>query len=152
MIEAPPERCFDVSLSVQLHLDSTAQTGERVVAGPTSGLMALGDTITWEARHFGRRRRMTVRITGWDRPRWFRDEMVDGPLRKLSHDHRFEEASSGTLMRDKFEFATAFPPLDRLVLERHFRRLLELRNDIIRRAAEGDGWRRYVTSSPSAAS
>lgn len=121
-----------------------------MVAGPTSGLLSLGDTVTWEARHFGRRRRMTVRITGWDRPRWFRDEMVDGPLRRLRHDHRFEDASGGTLMRDEFEFATVFPAFDRLVLEPHFRRLLELRNETIRRAAEGEGWRSYVTSAPPA--
>ena len=93
---------------------------------------------------------MTVRITGWDRPRWFRDEMVGGPLRKLCHDHRFEPADGGTLMHDEFEFATAFAPFDLLVLERHFRRLLEFRNDTIRRAAEGDAWRRYVTTTQSA--
>ncbi len=93
---------------------------------------------------------MTVRVTSWDRPRWFRDEIVTGPMRRLCHEHRFETTSGGTLMRDEFEFATRFPPLDKLVLERHFRRLLERRNDTIRRAAEGDGWRRYVTISPAA--
>jgi hypothetical protein len=34
-IAAPVERCFDLSLSVDLHLRSAANTGERVVAGPT---------------------------------------------------------------------------------------------------------------------
>jgi ligand-binding SRPBCC domain-containing protein len=115
-----------------------------VVAGPTTGLLGLGDSITWEARHFGRRRRMTVRITGWDRPRWFRDEMLSGPLRRLRHDHHFESADGGTLMRDEFGFRTCFPPFDRLVRERHFRRLLERRNATIRDAAEGDGWREYL--------
>ena len=143
-ISAPPERCFDLSLSVELHLDSTAHTGERIVLGPEKGLLGLGETITWEARHIGRRRRLTIRITGCDRPRWFRDEMVAGPLRRLCHDHRYEPRIDGTLMRDEFEFATALPPFDRLVLERHFRRLLVLRNETIRRAAEGDGWRRYL--------
>jgi len=47
-------------------------------------------------------------------------------------------------MRDELEFATAFAPFDRLVLERHFRRLLERRNETIRRAAESDGWRAYL--------
>jgi ligand-binding SRPBCC domain-containing protein len=74
--------------------------------------------------------------------------MIAGPLRRLCHDHRFEDADGLTLMRDEFEFATGFPPFDRLVLERHFRRLLELRNETIRRAAEGNDWRRYVTPAP----
>jgi hypothetical protein len=42
-IAAPPERCFDLSLSVELHLDSTAATRERAIAGRTSGVLALGD-------------------------------------------------------------------------------------------------------------
>jgi ligand-binding SRPBCC domain-containing protein len=150
LVDAPPERCFDLSLSVDLHLDSTADTGERVVLGRRSGLLGSGETVTWEAGHFGRRRRMTVQIVGCDRPRWFRDEIVAGPLRRLRHDHRFEQAGDGTLMRDEFEFATAFPPFDRLVLERHFRQLLERRNETIRRAAESDDWRRYVTPAPRA--
>ena len=85
-----------------------------------------------------------MRVTSYDRPRSFRDEMVDGPLRRMRHDHSFEPVDGGTVMRDEFEFATAFLLFDRLLLERHFRRLLELRNETIRRAAEGDGWRRYL--------
>lgn len=91
-----------------------------------------------------------MQITGLDRPQWFRDEMVAGPLRRMSHEHRFEPAGDATVMHDRFEFASAFPLLDRLVLERHFRKLLERRNETIRRAAESDGWRRYVTNAPPA--
>ena len=52
-IHAPIERCFDLSLSVELHLASTAHTGERAVAGVTTGVMGPGDWVTWEARHLG---------------------------------------------------------------------------------------------------
>jgi ligand-binding SRPBCC domain-containing protein len=120
-IGAPPERCFDLSLSVDLHLASTARTEERVA----------------------------VRITGYDRPRMFRDEMVTGPFRRMRHDHRFEAAHGGTRMHDEFEFSTVFPPLDALVLAPHLRRLLVLRNETIRHAAEGDGWRRYLGETSS---
>jgi ligand-binding SRPBCC domain-containing protein len=143
-IAAPRERCFDLSLSVDLHLDSTVHTKERVVSGPTGGLLGPDETITWEARHFGRTRRLTVQITGFDRPRWFCDEMVSGPLRRMRHDHRFEPGEGGTWMRDEFEFATLAPPFDRLVLARHFRRLLGLRNELIRKTAESDGWQRHL--------
>ena len=82
VIAAPLERCFDLSLSVDVHLESTAHTDERVVAGPMSGVLALGDEITWEARHLGRRRQLAMRVSAYDRPRMFRDELVRGPLRK----------------------------------------------------------------------
>ncbi len=53
-INAPVEVCFRASLDVGLHLGSAASTGERVVAGRTSGVCELGDEITWEARHRSR--------------------------------------------------------------------------------------------------
>ncbi len=143
LITAPPERCFDLSLSVDVHLLSTAETRERVVAGPTSGVLGAGDAITWEARHLGRWRRLTVRITEYDRPRMFRDEMVGGPFRRMRHDHRFEGGDGCTRMYDDFRFAV-FAPLDVLVLGPHLRRLLLARNELIRRLAEGDGWRTYL--------
>jgi ligand-binding SRPBCC domain-containing protein len=144
-VAAPPERCFDLSRSVELHVASAAATGERVVAGPTSGLLAPGEIVTWEARHLGLRRRLTVQITGYERPNFFRDEMVSGPLRRMRHEHWFEAQADGTRMRDAFEFASVFPLLDALVLEPHLRKFLVARNETIRRVAESDEWRRYLT-------
>ena len=135
-IAAPRERCFDLSLSVDVHLESTVDTGERVVTGPTSGLLRLGDEITWEARHLGRRRQLAMRVSAYDRPRMFRDELVRGPLRKLVHDHFFEQLAQGTEMRDVFEFDSGIRLLDALVLARHFRRLLVRRNETIKSLAE----------------
>ena len=62
-INAPIERCFDLSLNVDLHRHSVAQTHERPVAGVTSGMMKLGDTMTWEAVHFGIKQHLTSQIT-----------------------------------------------------------------------------------------
>jgi ligand-binding SRPBCC domain-containing protein len=135
-IGALPERCFDFSLSVELHLESTARTWERAVGGVTSGTLALGDRVTWEARHLGKRRRMTVEITRYDRPRSFRDEQVDGPFRRFVHDHRFEQDGTGTCMRDELEFGSLLGPLDRVVLVPHLRRLLLERNALIKQRAE----------------
>jgi ligand-binding SRPBCC domain-containing protein len=135
-IDAPPERCFDLSRSIELHLEAAASTGERAVGGVTSGLLGAGDTVTWEARHLGRWWRLTVRIATYDRPRFFRDEQVHGPFRRLVHDHLFEPADGGTLMRDVFEFSSGLPLLDRVVLAPHLRRFLVRRNELIRRRAE----------------
>ena len=144
LIAAPRERCFDLSLSVDVHLESTVHTGERVVAGPTSGVLALGGEITWEARHLGRRRRLSTTISAYERPRMFRDELVRGPLRKLVHDHFFEAVGQGTEMHDVFEFESSVRLVDSLVLAQHFRRLLLRRNETIKRLAESDGWRRFL--------
>jgi hypothetical protein len=144
LIGAPSDRCFDLSLSVDVHLESTVQTGERVVGGPPSGVLGPDDEITWEARHLGRRRRLSMRISAYERPRMFRDELVYGPLRALVHDHFFEPVGEETEMRDIFEFESAFRLVDSLVLTTHFRRLLLRRNATIKRLAESDDWRRVL--------
>jgi ligand-binding SRPBCC domain-containing protein len=143
-IAAPPERCFDLSLSVELHLESAAGTGERVVGGVSAGLLGPGDNVTWEARHLGRRHRLSMTISAYDRPHMFRDELVRGPFRRLVHDHFFDPVEHGTLMRDVFEFSSRFAPLDDLVLRPHLHRFLVRRNEVIRNLAETDGWRDYI--------
>ncbi len=82
-INAPIERCFDLSLSVDLHRYSVAHTHERPVAGVTSGVMKLGDTVTWEAVHFGIKQHLTSKITAYERPYRFTDEMVRGAFQEL---------------------------------------------------------------------
>ena len=103
-IDAPLERCFDLSLSVDLHHHSVAHTHERPVAGVTSGVMKLGDTVTWEAVHFGVKQHLTSKITAYERPYRFTDEMVRGVFREMTHLHEFVLQPTGTLMIDLFAF------------------------------------------------
>lgn len=69
-IDAPAEICFDLSRSIDLHLDSTAETGERAVAGITSGLIGLDEQVTWRAHHVWWQE-LTSKITAFDRPNYF---------------------------------------------------------------------------------
>ncbi len=43
---APIEVCFDLARDTTIHQQSVAHTGERLVAGPASSLLVLGDTMT----------------------------------------------------------------------------------------------------------
>jgi ligand-binding SRPBCC domain-containing protein len=88
-IAAPIERCFDLARSVDLHRDSVVHTGERAIAGVTTGLMRMGDWVTWEAKHFGVRQRLTSRIIAYERPVRFVDEMVSGAFKRFAHVHEF---------------------------------------------------------------
>jgi len=139
-IHAPIERCFDLSLNVDLHRHSVAHTQERPIAGVTAGLMKLGDTVTWEAVHFGVRQRLTSKITSYERPYRFTDEMVQGAFQEMKHLHEFVSQSSGTLMIDVFAFRAPFGLLgwlaEKLVLTRYMKRLLLIRNKYLKQVAE----------------
>ena len=130
-INAPPAACFDIARRVDAHLESARATRERAVGGVTSGLLNLGDEVTWRARHFGVTQELTSRIVAFDRPRHFRDEMVRGAFRRLVHDHYFEPIPAGTRMVDVFDFTVPLGFLgaaaDRLILTAYLRRFLEAR-------------------------
>jgi ligand-binding SRPBCC domain-containing protein len=120
-----------------------AHTGESAVAGKTSGLIGLGEEVTWRARHFGVTHEHCSRITAYDRPRHFRDSMVRGRFKVFEHDHFFEPAALGqTRMRDVLVFHSPFGifgrAVDNFVMARYLRGLLERRNEVIRVAAESD--------------
>lgn len=67
-IHAPVEVCFDLSRNIDLHVISTEHTGERAVAGVTSGLIGLGESVTWKVKHFGVWQHLSSRITEYERP------------------------------------------------------------------------------------
>ena len=140
LVKAPPAACYALALNVQAHLHSTRQTGERVLAGPASGQLQLGDVVTWEARHFGIRQRLTVKITAATPPHHFRDELVRGAFKTLRHDHYFEAVEGGTRMRDVFEFSSPFGIIgrlvDRLFLRRYLTSFLQTRNAALKEALD----------------
>lgn len=140
LIAASQERCFDLSLDVDQHMGSMSRTGERAVAGVTSGMLGPGDTVTWQARHFGVPWRLTVRITEFERPHRFIDEQVRGAFAWMTHTHRFTPVEGGTLMADEFRYDVPLGWLgamvDKLALERYMRKLLSARNEYLKLVAE----------------
>jgi ligand-binding SRPBCC domain-containing protein len=127
----PADRLFDVSLSIDEHLASMTQSGERAVGGVTSGQIGLGETVTWRARHFGIWFTMTSRVTTLDRPHRFVDEQVQGPFASFRHVHDYATDGDVTVMTDAITVASPLlgTVAERLVLVPYLRRLIRKRND-----------------------
>jgi len=139
-IAAPMELCFDLARDVDAHVKTSSSTGERVVAGKTSGLLELGDIVTFEAVHFGVRQRLTSRIVEFDRPRRFVDEMVKGAFASLRHVHEFEVDGSSVRMRDTLTWRSPLGVLgvlaDKLFVEGHMRAFITGKQLELKRYAE----------------
>lgn len=150
-IAAPVDRVFDLCRSIEAHTESTSRSDERAIGGRTSGLIGLGEHVTWSARHFGIRWRLTSRIVAFDRPRHFRDSMVEGVFARFDHDHWFHPDGDGTRAVDRFDYTSPLGVLgrlaDALVVRRHLERFLEERMQTIRRLAESDGWRQFLPTA-----
>lgn len=155
-IAAPIERVFDLARSIDAHMASTEGSNERAVAGRTSGLIEDGDTVTWEAKHFGITQRVSVRVTEFDRPRLFADEMVSGAFASMHHTHRFISSGEGTTMKDEFRFSAPFGFLGRIAegffLTGYMRRFLAKRAAELKAIAESEAWRNYLEKKGEQAS
>lgn len=149
-IAAPPERVFDLARSIDAHQQSAEGTNERAIAGVTQGLIGMGDEVTWQARHFGIKQKLRVRVSGFERPFRFQDIMVSGAFKSMKHDHEFIAQPPGTLMVDRFEFESPFGILgrivDRVFLAGYMRRFLVRRNRVLKTLAESGDWKKYVAS------
>ncbi len=147
-IEAPIERVFDLSRSIDAHQESTEGSGEVAIDGVTSGLISYGEEVEWEARHLGARRRHRSRITEFDRPRYFRDEMVAGEFRHFKHDHFFLAENDSTLVFEFLDFRAPFGFLglvvDEVVLRSYLTSFLKRRNEFLKEAAESDRWQGFL--------
>ena len=148
VINAPIERCFDLSRSVDVHLLSTAQTHEKAIAGVTKGLMNKGEQVTWRAKHFGIYQKLTTLILEMDTPVSFIDIQLKGAFKKLHHTHLYEQQGEQTIMKDIFVFESPMGILgkviNRLILTNYMKRFLIARNLRIKSVAESNEWQKYL--------
>ncbi|AFM06352.1 hypothetical protein Fleli_4056 [Bernardetia litoralis DSM 6794] len=144
-ISSSQEIVFDLSRSIDLHKISTQKTNEEAIAGITTGLINLEESVTWRAKHFGIYQKLTSKITAFERPHSFIDEMVKGAFKSFKHQHIFKKTENLIEMIDIFEYKSPlgiFGKLaDTIFLEIYMTNLLKERNQIIKEFAESDKWK-----------
>lgn len=140
LIHAPAEVCFDLMRDIRVHPETAADSGERAVAGVTDGMIGLGQTVSFEGRHFGINQRLRVQVTEFERPRRFVDAMVEGRFAEFFHVHEFEPSGHSTLMRDTLiwsvPYGLAGRLFDVLLLRRHLEKFVRQRNSRLKELAE----------------
>ena len=126
----------------------TKETDEKAIAGRTSGLIELGETVTWRAKHLGIYQKLTVKIIEFDRPNMFTDAMLDGAFKEMKHTHRFYPLETGTKMIDEFEFLSPFGFLgkvvDSLFLTKYMTDFLIKKNTELKHFAESGRWKEVI--------
>jgi ligand-binding SRPBCC domain-containing protein len=140
VIEADIQICFDLSRDIDFHTKSLEHSKEKAIAGKTNGLIELNEWVTWEAFHFGIKQHLTSKITEFESPNYFVDEMVSGAFKSFKHEHIFTSEGNTTIMIDKFHFQTPFCVLgilaNNLFLKRYMITLLKQRNWHLKQEAE----------------
>jgi ligand-binding SRPBCC domain-containing protein len=139
-INAPLKTVFDVSRNIDIHQQSAAPSKEKAIAGVTSGLINLNETVTWCGKHFGFYLTHKSRITAMHFYDYFVDEMEKGKFKTFKHEHFFEEKNGVTIMTDKLQYETPFGIIgklfDTLLLKNHLIHFLLERNKTLKKIAE----------------
>jgi ligand-binding SRPBCC domain-containing protein len=131
---------FDLIRNIDFHKISAKKSNEEAIAGKTTGLIELNESVTWRAKHLGFTQELTSKITEFDAPFFFVDEMVKGTFKTFRHEHYLHEKSNKIIMKDIFEYKSPLGFLgkiaDFLFLERYMRNFLIERNTMIKEFAE----------------
>jgi len=139
-IHSEKKKCFDLARNIEIHQESLKYSGEKAIGGRMKGLIEKGEWVTWEAKHLGFVQHLTSRITEFEEPNFFVDEMVMGVFKSFRHEHYFKETNAGTQMTDVFYFESPLGILGRiansLFLKRYMTNLLKNRNKFLKEKAE----------------
>ena len=148
-INAPIDRVFDLARSIDMHKATTYGTREEAIAGRTTGLIELNETVTFRATHFGIRQTLTSQIIQMEKPFQFTDSMLKGVFKSLHHVHTFKEEKDRTLMTDDFDYTSPLGPLgkfaDWLFLKNYLTKFLIKKNNGLKEIAESEEWKMILT-------
>ncbi|WP_310554866.1 SRPBCC family protein [Flavobacterium sp.] len=140
IINAPKQIVFDLSRNIDVHQDSASNTNETAIAGVTSGLINLNETVTWRGKHFGFYLTHKSRMTAMNFYDYFVDEMEEGKFKSFKHEHFFEEKNNKTIMTDNLEYETPFGIIGKLFnalfLKKHLTHFIMERNKVLKNLAE----------------
>ena len=110
--------------------------------------MELNDTVTWRAKNLGIYQNLTSKITEFEKPNYFVDEMLKGAFKSFKHRHYFEDLNNGTLMIDIFEYRSPLGFLgklaNKLFLKKYMTSFLIERNNVIKESAESEKWKEIL--------
>ncbi len=145
-VNAPMDRCFLLSTSIDL---VQLTLGMHPVSGKKSGLIGPEDQIVWYGWKLGLPHIHESLITAYDRPRFFQDTMGRGKFRRFQHDHNFAEMNGHTVLNDKVRFSLPLGWVGDTVAQRvlvpYIARMLHRRLVLLKRVAESEDWRKYLT-------
>jgi ligand-binding SRPBCC domain-containing protein len=147
-IKAKQETVFDLARSIDFQSKAVTSSSEKAVAGKTSGLISLNETVTYRGKHLGVKQSLTTKVTEFDRPHFFVDEMLKGAFKSIRHEHYFTSTSEGTIMRDVFKFEAPLGILgwvaNKLFLKAYMTNFLKGRNRTLKEYAESGKWKKLL--------
>lgn len=144
-VAAPAARVFDLSRNLSIYRKIFKQGAEQFSSTAGGNLLNQGDTILINAKHLGKIRSVTLKITAYNKPWFYTEEQIRGDLFSYKHEHHFKEAENGAIMIDIIEYE--YPRdmigklLGKLYMKKYMEELVNTRNRLIKDYAESEKWK-----------
>jgi len=139
-IEADIQTCFDLARDIEFYQKSIKTSREIPIDGKINGLVEANDSVTWEIQYLCIVTHVTLKVTEFDSPNLFVDEMVKANFKAYRHEHIFHKRNNKTIMTDKFHVESPFGVIGKFVdwifLKNYMTKLLKSRNELLKIQAE----------------
>lgn len=148
-INAPIERVFNLSRSLTLSKMAFKSAKEQLLSSSAANMVGAGETITLRAKHLGKTREITARVTDFTLPDGYTEEQIKGDLKSFRHEYHFKKVENGTIMIDLVEYDgprdLAGSIAGKFFLKSYFENNVKKKNDLIRQYAESEKWKAVLT-------
>ena len=148
-INAPIERVFNLSRSLALSKMAFKGGKEQLLSSSSANVVGAGETITLRAKHLGKTREITARLTDFTLPDGYTEEQIKGDMKSFRHEYHFKKVDNGTIMIDLLEYEG---PRDlpgsiaaKFFLKSYFEKTVKKKNELVREYAESEKWKVVLT-------
>ena len=147
MINAPVERCYRLALHAGVAREAWRHHASVGDGAAEHGELAPGEEMRWATAGTGAPGRFTETLTATRRKVSIHRRLNGERLAWGEIEQHFAPMNDGTRLREEMRFAVHGWWL-RAFRERRMRRsllrMMKARSEAIKRAAEGEGWRRFL--------
>ncbi|MBS1716319.1 MAG: SRPBCC family protein [Armatimonadetes bacterium] len=147
-IKAPEQRVFDLARNTDFIKETV---GDEVKSGAPKGGLTAGAEVVYKKYIGGGE--VTMQTVAFESPLYFAESMTKGGFKRLVYERRFAEEDGNTTMRDSitYEFARG-PfgiPAGSPFVGGRFKSAMKARAAAIKKAAESDQYRKYLSQEPT---
>lgn len=148
-IQAPVDRVFDLSRNLALSKLALKGGKEQILSSSAANLVNAGETITLRAKHLGKTREITSRVTDLELPNGYTEEQIKGDLKSFRHEYHFKKVENGTILIDLVEFEGPRDLLGSIAakffLKSYFESIVKKKNELVRQYAESEKWKAVLS-------
>ena len=148
-VAAPVPRVFNLSRNISIYRKVFNAPNERFDFSGSDNHLSPGDSVSIQARHISRFRSISLKVTSFEQPWYYQEELIKGDLPFYKHEHHFKEIDNGSIMIDVITYGHPNDLIGKMLasfyMKTYIEKLANERNRLIKEYAESEKWRVLIS-------